>query len=177
MAANEAIAYYYFDYRDQQAQTPALFLASLLRQLVAPRRPLPESVINFYDNFKDEQPQNLMLELCTLFRATCEAYERCFIVIDALDECKHQGHRKEIIRVLKSLPMSKARLFVTSRPHPHDVEQHFGDALKLDIKASETDLKQYCYRMIEESPNASEIMSESLKQQVTDTIASRANGM
>ena len=81
------------------------------------------------------------------------------------------------IRALKSLPMSKASLFVTSRPHPHDVEQLFEEAVKKDIKASETDIKQYCYRMIEESPNASGIMSDSLKQQVTDTIASRADGM
>ena len=29
-----------------------------------------------------------MSELCEAFQLTCETYERCFIVIDALDECK-----------------------------------------------------------------------------------------
>ena len=118
-----------------------------------------------------------MSELCEVFRATCESFERCFIMVDALDECKHQGHRKEIVQILNSLPKTKIRIFVTSRPHPHDVKQYFEDALKIDVEASETDIKHYCSRMIEESPNAADLMGESLKQQVLDSIASNARGM
>lgn len=177
MSSNEALAYFYFDYRDQHVQTPAFFLASLLRQLAARRRPLPESVLNFYNCFKDEQPQNLISELRNVFRLACEVYERCYIVIDALDECKHQSHRKEIVQAMKSLPTAKTRVFVTSRPHTHDLKQYFEDGLKIDVEANETDVKQYCSRMIEENLNAKDLMSDALRQQVTDTIASKANGM
>ena len=118
-----------------------------------------------------------MPELCRVFRETCEAYERCFIVIDALDECKHQNYRKEIVRVLTGLPTAKISLFVTSRPHHHDIKQYFEDALRIDVEASEADIKHYCSHMIEVSPNIADIMSVSLKQQVIETIANKAHGM
>ena len=177
MPPDEAIAYFYFDYRDQQVQTPAYFFASLLRQLAARRKPLSRFLLDFYDRFKGEQPQDLMPELYETFRQTCDAYDRCFIVIDALDECKHQGYRREIVRLLKGLPTAKTRIFVTSRPHPYDVKQYFENAIRVDVEASETDIKHYCSRMIEDSPNASDLMSDSLRQQVLDTIASNAHGM
>ena len=118
-----------------------------------------------------------MPELCRVFRVTCEAYERFFIVIDALDECKHQTHRKEIVRVLKGLPTVKIKIFVTSRPHHHDIKQYFEDALRMDVEANETDIKHYCSHMIEESSNTTGIMTNSLRQQVIDIIASKAHGM
>ena len=169
--------YFYFDYRDQRVQTPGYFLASILRQLVAQTRPIPQHLLDFYDQFKEEQPQDLMAELCRLLRVTCEAYERCFIVIDALDECKHQTHRKEIVRVLKGLPTAKVKILVTSRPHHRDIKESFEDALRMDVEASETDIKHYCSHMIGESPNTTDIMSDSLRQQVIEVIASKAHGM
>ena len=158
-------------------QTPGYFLASILRQLVARTTPLPQPLLDFYDHFKEEQSQDLMLELCRVLRVTCETYERCFIVIDALDECKHQNHRKEIVRVLKGLPTAKVKIFVTSRPHHRDIEESFTDALRMEVEASETDIKHYCSHMIGESPNTTDIMSDSLRQQVIDVIASKAHGM
>ena len=107
----------------------------------------------------------------------CETYEECFIVIDALDECKHQAHRKEIVQFLKSLPRTKTRVFVTSRLHVHDIKEYFEDALGVDVEASETDIKRYCSRMIEQSTSAAELISGPLRQRVIDAIASKAHGM
>lgn len=171
------VVYFYFDYQDHQLQTPAYVLVSLLRQLAARRKPLTQFLLDFYDRFKEEQPQDLMSELCEAFQLTCGAYERCFIVIDALDECKYQGHRKEIVRVLNGLPTAMTSVFVTSRPHVHDIKQYFENALRLDVKASDADIKHYCSQMIEQSPSATDLINGSLKQQVMDSIASNANGM
>ena len=107
----------------------------------------------------------------------CETYEECFIIIDALDECKHQAHRKEIVQLLESLPRTTSRVFVTSRLHAHDIKEYFEDALRVDVEASETDIKRYCYCMIEQSSSAAELISGPLRQQVVDTIASKAHGM
>ena len=108
---------------------------------------------------------------------TFKAYEKCFVVIDALDECKHQAHREEIIRVLKDLPIEKTRIFVTSRPHTQDIKVYFKDALRVDIKASETDIKHYCSCMIDQSPNGTDLITGLLRQQVVNRIASMAHGM
>ena len=118
-----------------------------------------------------------MHELCEAFQATCDSYEKCFIVIDALDECNNQIHRKEIVRVLKILSTGKVRLFVTSRPHPRDIREYFENALRITIEASEADIKSYCSRMIKENPNVAEIMDEALRERVASSIASKADGM
>ena len=177
LSPNDAIAYFYFDYRDQQTQTPPYFLASLLRQIAARSKPLPQFLHDFYDRFKEEQLPHFMQELREAFQMLCKTYERCFIVVDALDECKHQAHRKEIIRFLKSLPRTTTRVFVTSRLHAHDIKEHFEDALRVDVEASETDIKRYCSCMIEQSTSAAELITGPLRQQVIDTIASKAHGM
>ena len=177
LSPNDAIAYFYFDYRDQQTQTPPFFLASLLRQIAARSKPLPQFLHDLYDRCNQEQPQHFMPELREAFLMLCETYEECFIVIDALDECKHQAHRKEIVQFLKSLPRTKTRVFVTSRLHVHDIKEYFEDALRVDVEASETDIKRYCSRMIEQSTSAAELITGPLRQQVIDTIASKAHGM
>ena len=79
--------------------------------------------------------------------------------------------------MLKGLPSAKARVFVTSRPHPHDIKQCFEDALRVDIEAKDADIKHYCSSVIKGSANLTEIMDDSLKQQVVDTILSKAHGM
>ena len=177
LSPNDALAYFYFDYRDQQVHTPPYFLASLVRQIAARSKPLPQFLHDFYDRFKEEQPQHIMPELREVFRMLCETYEECFIIIDALDECKHQAHRKEIVQLLESLPRTTSRVFVTSRLHAHDIKEYFEDALRVDVEASETDIKRYCYCMIEQSSSAAELISGPLRQQVVDTIASKAHGM
>ena len=177
LSPNDAIVYFYFDYRDQQTQTPPYFLASLLRQIAARSKPLPQFLHDLYDRFREEQPQHLMPELREAFRAMCEICEKCFIIIDALDECKHQAHRREIVQFLKSLPTTKTRVFVTSRLHAHDIKEHFEDALRVEVEASENDIKRYCSCMIEQSTSAAELISGPLRQQVIDTIASKAHGM
>lgn len=177
VSVNDAIAYFHFDYRNQEVQTPAFVLASLFRQLAARRKPFPQALLDFYNRYKEDQAQDLMSELCEAFRVTCETYNRCFIIIDALDECKHQGHRKEFVRVLKGLSASKTKIFVTSRPHTDDIKHYFEDALRIDVEASEADIRQYCSRMIEESASATELMGDLLRQQVVNSIASKARGM
>ena len=177
LSSDEAIAYFYFDYRDSEVQTSGYCLASLLRQLAARKKPFHQSLIDFYERFRDDQPQHLVAELSGAFQVMCQAYKRCFIMIDALDECRIQGHRKEIVRLLKSLPASNTKIFITSRPHSHDIKQYFDDALKITVKASEADIKHYCSRMIDESVNATDLMDDSLKQQVIRSLASKADGM
>ena len=177
VSPNVAIAYFYFDYRDQRVQTPSYFLASILRQLATRTKSLPQSLLDFYDRYREEQPLNLMPELREVFRVTCEAYERCFIVIDALDECMHQAHRTQIIQMLRDLPTATTSVFVTSRPHAHDIRKYVEDALRVDVEARESDIRHYCSRMIEQSTNAADLITGSLRQQVIDTIASKAQAM
>lgn len=124
LSRNEALAYFYFDYREQDIQTPASFLASLLHQLAVQKADFPQPLLKFYEHFKHDKAQSLMTDLLTVLQEVCASFDRIYIVIDALDECNSKGHRKQVLTALESLDLGTVRLFVTSRPHAYDVRPH-----------------------------------------------------
>ena len=103
--------------------------------------------------------------------------KKCFIIIDALDECNERSHRKEILRILNTLKLGATKVFVTSRPHPHDIKQNFQNALRIEIEANEADIRAYCRRIMEENENTNELVQGTLKDEVADIVSNNARGM
>ena len=177
LKGKSAISYYYFDYRQQDLQSPGSFLATILRQLVTQSPMFPHSLTTIYERFRHEEAKALTVELRGVLNDCIDSLDYCYIVIDALDECKDQACRKSIIEILRSLTSEKTQLFITSRPHPQEIKQAFGDALRVEITANEEDLKAYCHRMIDANENTRDLVNEQLRSQIVSTLASKARGM
>lgn len=79
--------------------------------------------------------------------------------------------------MLKSLPNSITRLFVTSRPNNEDIFQTFGKASQITIAAPESDLRQYITDRIEERRDLVSRLTPELKEKITSIISARASGM
>lgn len=174
--ADEGVAYFYFDYREQEAQTPTAMVASLLRQLAGQKAVFPQSLLEYYENFKQDQARGSMPELKHVFNEICLTFGQCYIVIDALDECK-MDFRKDVLEILKDLDLTVVQLFVTSRPHSHDIKQHFHGAEQVHVEANEADIKTYCYRMMDDNDITRELVEGTLRADVADTISRNAQGM
>ena len=172
-----AMAYFYFDYRQQDIQSPGAFVASIVRQLVSRAASLPRSLLSTYERFRHEEARNLMLELRDILNDAVNLFDCCYIVIDALDECVAQTSRKIVTEILSSMKPEKIQLFITSRPHLHEMKQSFKNALHIEITAREEDLKMYCHRMIDCNENTKDLVNEALRNQIVDTLASKAQGM
>ena len=151
-------------------------VASLLRQLTAQKADFPQIVLDYYENYKQDQARGSSPELLHVFNQVCLTFGLCYIVIDALDECK-KPWRKEILRVLGSLNLGLVHLFVTSRPHSHDIKQHFHNAEQVQIEAREADIRTYCYRMMDGNETTHELVEGDLRSHVADTLAQNAQGM
>ena len=177
--SDSAVAYYYFDYRDQNLQTPASFTASILRQLVTQMPLFPESIVELYELYKYQEVRGLLAPLRLLLRDICSSFNMCFFLIDALDECVEKSVRKTILEILEQLKSEKVKVFVTSRPHTYDIGSIHKNALKIKVNASEADLRTYCFSMIDASENTSELLGENdaLRALVVDTISQNADGM
>ena len=176
LSADRGIAYFYFDYREQETQTPTAVVASLLRQLAAQKADFPQVVLDYYENYKQDQTRGSNSELLHVFNQVCLTFGRCYIVIDALDECK-KTLRKEVLRILRGLNLGLVHLFVTSRPHSHDIKQHFDEAVQVQVEASEADIRTYCYRMMDDNETTHELVEGDLRSHVADTLAQNAQGM
>ena len=177
LPSDEALAYFYFDYQDQDQQRPIAFVANILRQLLAYKEVLPHSLIALYDRFRHHQVQAFPNELLDTFRDACLSFNKCYIVIDAFDECDRKDHRKEILNIFRNLHPSPVYLYFTSRPHCNDLSTHFVDREHIQIEASEDDIRSYCYHMMNGSDTFVEITDNSLRKEVAETLSNNAKGM
>lgn len=170
------LAYYYFDFVDQHTQTPTNLVGSLLRQLASQATSFPEPLVHFHQRFKEDEAHGSTFELLLILKGVCKRFERCFIIIDALDECE-KSYRAEALRILTDLRMAPVQMFVTTRPHPYDIKHHFKDIENIEVAASEADIRTYCLRKIDESDDTRELVDDELRAEITSKISRNAQGM
>lgn len=175
-----AIAFYYYDYSEQQSQSPSNFARALLRQLCSSGHTMPTSVAEFYQRSRnDVKDQTWFNDLLSILRRVISTYSRCFIVIDALDEADAQSQRTGFRDVLDAIRGSgnSLRVLATSRPHALGNVDKFHDPILLDIVADPADLRRYLNQAISEHPDSEYTMDPDLKEQIVQTLCSNANGM
>ena len=144
MGKTYATVFAYFDYRDQNRQSPDGVTASLLQQLSGRHSDLPEPILILRKKFKSQDIRPQLQDRVKAFSLVCQQFERVFVVIDALDECDEGKHRQTFIEVLHTLRgQVNVRLFITSRPHSQDIKKAFDSALHIKVEAKELDLKKY----------------------------------
>ena len=138
------IAYLYCNFRQQDEQKAQDLLASLLKQLSEERSSLPDSVKSLYNKHKEKRTQPSLDEISITLQSVGAAYARVFIIVDALDECQiYNGYRQNLLSSLFDLQERyRANLFATSRPIL-SIEKEFEKNSKLEIRASEQDVRRY----------------------------------
>lgn len=151
-------------------------MGSLLRQLASQTASFSQSLLHFYQRFREDDAHGSTVELLLILKEVCRSFEKCFVVIDALDECQ-KGYRRDFLHIVNVLNMETVQLFVTTRPHSHDIRQHFKDIVNIEVAASEFDIRSYCLQMIESNDVTHELMDDTLKVEVTDSISKNAQGM
>jgi NACHT domain len=136
-------AFLYCLYKRQDDQKVDDLLASLLGQLAARRSMVPESIHELYDKHrKGEKPRlsqnEIREELCNITKT----YSRTFIIIDALDECKTDRIRNELLsEIYKLQEGSDTRLMVTFRPSI--VPKRPSSVTEQEIRAHDEDIEEY----------------------------------
>lgn len=172
------IAFWYFDYQDQDNQAPRDVIAGLLRQVVATDPELPECLEAAYKKFHGSplpllELQNLLVQIIgTYAEAHC-----VYVILDALDECDEFRYRKILLNFIQRLQqIQNVRLLVTSRQRPHDINAAFHQNPQIEIKAQNWDLSCYMYREIE-AAGVEELVDERFASEIVENIASQAQGM
>jgi len=170
-----AVAFFYFNYRSQDYQSPVNVVASLLKQLAAQKSTLPLSILTLYERFKKQRDYPQLQDLENTLLLVVREFSQVFFVIDALDECDAKKQRKPFLRFLKNLERTSARVFVTSRPHPEDIKLALSTSLKIKVKASDSDIGKYLAHKIDHDGDT-DLIDEQLKDDVI-SIANGAQGM
>ena len=173
---NAAIAYIYCNYKEQN-QTVINLIASLLQQLVQGQSVVSDDIIAAYKRHSHKQTRPSLAEYSELLQSEVRRFSKVFIVIDALDECSEGGGIRGFLPEIRKLP-SNMHLLVTSR-YITDIEDEFEKVARLEIRASNEDVKSYVEARIEEQPQlVCHVRADpTLRSAIVDTIVQKAGGM
>jgi hypothetical protein len=105
-------------------------------------------------------------------------YSRSFVIIDALDECQDSdGDRKRLLRALFGLQVQTgACLLATSRSIPNIEKEFEGRSTRMEIRASDHDLKRYIDENVTRLPTFV-LRSAELQNEVKSSIIGAVDGM
>jgi len=173
---NVAIAYIYCSYKEPN-QTAINLIGSLLRQLIHAQSTIPDDIVRLYRYHLHQQTRPRLAEYSKLLQSEVRRFSKAFIIIDALDECSESdGIRGLLPEVQKLLP--DIYLLVTSR-HIGNIERGFEGVNRLEIRASDADVKDYLNARIEQDPQlARHIKADpTLRYTILNTIIQKTNGM
>ena len=118
-----SMAYYYFDFRDDEKRHLRGLLSSLVFQLGAESDPCYQILSRLYSDHNEgkRQPSNSALSQCLVLKVPGQP--AIYIVVDALDECPNisgmPSPRDQVLQFLEHLVTSdlpNVHICATSRP-------------------------------------------------------------
>ena len=191
-AGNTSLAYFYFDFRDEQKQNVRNVVTSLLVQLSAHSKPCCDIVYRLYsthgEGLRHHQPSNGDLINCLKEMLAILTEHPIFIVMDALDECPGLGlptPREEVLKLIKELvclhdQVPNLHIFVTSRPEV-DIQTRLKPlAVNAFSLQDESRQKTVIYNYIKSVVDSDEQMKQwrdENKRLVVKELSERADGM
>ena len=124
-AGSAFLAYFYFDFKDTEKQSPRALLTSLLVQLSDQSDTFRDVLLSLYLAHEQgsEQPTNDSLAECFKHMLMITEQQPIYIIMDALDECpidlgvpSSREKVLELVKELVELRRPNLRLCITSRP-------------------------------------------------------------
>lgn len=178
------MAYIYFNYKEVEKQTLENLTANLVHQLLIHNSLLQREsmalyeALALYEGHTLSQTHPSIIQYTKLLRLAVQSYSKVLVVIDALDECNEvDGTRKALISELQNL-RPQLNLLVTSRDIPN-LQRQLQDATRLEIQASDDDIRNYVEERISTSDRLSLYVKKdsSLRKFMIDTVTKNAKGM
>lgn len=177
-ASNYGLAYVYFDYMEQTQQTLGLVLASLVKQLLGQLPQIPTGIQDLHERLRGGQKRPSFEDLFGTLRAILTKFSRIFLVFDALDECDQENQRKDLLPLFHRLVGLGINVFLTSRPHPEDIQLSLSNAEKVMILAKKEDIAIYVEQSINQNPRARRIVEQGkCKDMIIAGLVDCARGM
>ena len=177
------VGHIYFEYQEQKQQTCLAIVASLVKQLLSqiPPTEFPKDIEKKYQEEKTQHASADDLTDMLLSMPKRFARRRVFVVCDALDETDQHEQREELLPLFHCLRASGFALFLTTRPHPADVQESFQNASIIELSPMLHDIRRYVKERLTANPGFQRILrasgSDGLNSRTISKIVDSAAGM
>jgi len=184
-----SLAFYYYDFREDQKKDLRGLLSSVLFQLCDQSDSYHDILSTFYSTHRRgaQNPSDDELLRCIKDLLEVPGQPPVYLIIDALDECPNTSAmpspREEVLTFVEQLIESRLtnlRLCVTSRPET-DIKIVLGPLTFRSISIHNEsgqikDIENYIRSVVNTDPKNRKWKRED-KQMVIDVLTKRANGM
>jgi len=177
---NIAVLSLYCDYKERENQSAVNMIGCLLEQVTWSAARIPSEIQSAFEDSKKGGGQGLRLpDMLGLFVKVISSIECVYICVDALDELLPQdrsGFLRSLRQIIQDAP--NTRLFLTGRPHIRaELEKHLMKGAHIDIVTDQDDIARYLsQKMDEDDDRGQELMTKSLKHDITKAIMKKASG-
>jgi hypothetical protein len=168
---NVGVAYIYFDYKSQESQNVRNIAASLLRQLTAQLPEVDEQLEKSYDDLNCRYKVPETAALLQFLASAAKSFHRCFIVLDALDECS-DTQRPQIVSLIKQLSDAPFHIFATSRDHHECVQELSKSTPTIEIQAHDDDIQNFINIKLDEDGKT----KQDLRNLILSSLLTKAQG-
>jgi ankyrin repeat domain-containing protein 50 len=147
-----------------------------LQQLVQRKRAVSDEIASLYRCHIEEGTRPTLNTWSELLQLEVRRLSKIFIIVDALDECLESTRDSFLVEIQKLQP--SIHLLVTSR-HNITIEPEFKRAARVEIRASDEDVKKYLKDRIESERQLVRQVRKNpaLQETVISTIMENAKGM
>jgi hypothetical protein len=164
-----AIAYIYFDYKDQETQDAVNLLANVVKQILSRLDAISDDLLAVLDDMRSQSRHYLdSSKVIEVIRLVAEHLSQTYIIVDALDECRESSTRAHLLESLDQLRSKNIKIYVASRPHI----QHIRGAEVLQIRARDTDIETYVRSKLEKAGR----VTPALREQIIARLLISAKG-
>lgn len=185
-ARGKVVLYFYFAFSDVQKQNLDHAIRALAGQLydtgqAAIRRHLDICFALYCDG----QRQPSLDTLCKTFHQMAQCAGELWVVLDALDECIMDQHRRELLNWIQvcHAGSSNIHLLVTSRPE-QDIQSAVAkwasvdSIIPLQSELVQKDISSYVYHEVRKGTRLERWRGwADVQQEIEDTLTKKANGM
>ncbi|KAK2747861.1 hypothetical protein FQN55_004738 [Onygenales sp. PD_40] len=150
----KVVAYFYFDFKDSQKQTPILLIKSLILQLCQPNRRIPPAIETLYSSCANGEKSPSLDGLLHVLRETIQELPESYVVIDALDECVYRDDLIDVLNTICGWGSGNLHLLATSRKE-RDIEMCLEElvapdnAICLKTEVVDVDIRHYVAHILD----------------------------
>jgi len=161
----------------KEPEKAVTLMGSLLQQIVLRQSDISDDICRLYKTHVTKRTHPSILEYSTLLKAECRPLSTLFVIVDALDECASES-KDEFLKELQDL-RPKLRLMITSRPSIMNITYYFEDAVSLEIRPGNEDIKIYLEERLQRESRLRTYIQEdpSLHNDIIKAIVDKAEGM
>ncbi|KAF2659374.1 hypothetical protein K491DRAFT_622918, partial [Lophiostoma macrostomum CBS 122681] len=162
------IAYIYCNFNQNDKQKPQHLLLSLLWQFLQHKS--SELDMKNYEMYKRYRTWPRTDEILQALCSIVTKHRRCYIIIDALDECQiAEGDRTNFLeQIFQMQKETGVNVFATSRFIP-EIEKQFCGSVSVQISANETDVQVYLAGRVSQLPafvHSNVVLQEEIKEAI-----------